>query len=116
MPNRPKNHPAGQQHAMKPSAPNPALPALPTLFQRAARMDVSASAGPSQPAPTVNRKTFAALRKHAERSASLAALPGGGVAGPRPRPTYPWEGGRTAVFIRMLQRKLEPNEVFRPEC
>ena len=86
-----------------------------SLFELAARMDGSAPAGPPYLDPKVNGATFAALRQEAEHSTTQADLPKRRDAWLEPRLTFLTDTIRAAAIRRTLQRKLEANEVFRPE-
>ena len=107
--------PGHPRNLMKTARPPSSLEQSTTLFERAARMDVAAQVGPPPPATVVNKETFAALRQEAEISTRPAAPPGRGQTWSNPRLTFGMDTVRAAVFRQTWQRKLEADEVFRPE-
>jgi len=107
--------PARHQKSMKTASLLSNNPTSTSLFERAARMDVSAPAGPPQLAPEVSGETFAALRQEAEQTTAQSNPSQRRDAWSNPRLTFPRETIRAAAIRRTLQRKLEANEVFRPE-
>jgi len=107
--------PGQHRNIMKTDLTHSSLEQPTTLFELAARMDVSAPVGPALPAPVVSEKTFATLLQEVESSTPPAATPRRRPAWFNPRLTFPTDTVRAAIFQRTLQRKLEANEVFRPE-
>jgi hypothetical protein len=90
-------------------------PPTTSLFELAARMDVSAPASPPQTTPGVSEATFATLRQEAEQATAPVEPAKRPEAWSNARLTFPMDTIRAAAIRRTLQRKLEANEVFRPE-
>jgi hypothetical protein len=85
-----------------------------SLFELAARMDVSTPVGPPYSVPEVNQAMFAALREEAEHATAQSGSPKRLGACSSLRLTFPMDTIRAAAFRRTLQRKLAVNAACQP--